>query len=54
MVGQALRAVSRQSSKLLINYGAAQGVLPLRQQLARKLADSILPPHQSISSRPSA
>jgi DNA-binding transcriptional MocR family regulator len=39
MVAQALRAVGRQGSKLLINYGAAQGFLPLRQQLQRKLAE---------------
>ncbi|WP_332876909.1 aminotransferase-like domain-containing protein [Massilia sp. S19_KUP03_FR1] len=39
MLAQALRALSRQSSKLLINYGAAQGFLPLRQQLQRKLAE---------------
>jgi DNA-binding transcriptional MocR family regulator len=38
MLAHALRAVSRQSSKLLINYGAAQGFLPLRQQLQHKLA----------------
>jgi DNA-binding transcriptional MocR family regulator len=39
MLAHALRAVSRQSSKLLISYGAAQGFLPLRQQLQRKLAE---------------
>jgi len=39
MLAQALRAVSRQNSKLLINYGAAQGFLPLRQQLQHKLAE---------------
>lgn len=38
LVANALRAVSRQNSALLINYGTPQGFLPLRQQLQLKLA----------------
>ncbi len=37
-VANALRAISRQHSSLLLNYGAPQGFLPLRQQLQLKLA----------------
>ena len=39
MIGNALRAVSRQSGNALLAYGAAQGFLPLRQQLQIKLAE---------------
>ena len=39
MIGNALRAVSRQSGAALLAYGAAQGFLPLRQQLQIKLAE---------------
>ncbi|MDQ1831056.1 aminotransferase-like domain-containing protein [Massilia scottii] len=39
MIANALRAVSRQSAALLVNYGAPQGFLPLRQQLQLKLAE---------------
>ncbi|ATQ76258.1 GntR family transcriptional regulator [Massilia violaceinigra] len=39
MIANALRAVSRQSGALLVNYGAPQGFLPLRQQLQLKLAE---------------
>ena len=39
MIGNALRAVSRQSGAALLADGAAQGVLPLRQQLQIKLAE---------------
>jgi DNA-binding transcriptional MocR family regulator len=38
-IANALRAISRQHSKLLLNYGAPQGFLPLRQQLQLKLAE---------------
>jgi len=37
-IAGALRAVSRQPSRLLLNYGTPQGYAPLRQQLQRKLA----------------
>jgi len=37
-IAGALRAVSRQHGNLLLNYGAPQGYLPLRQQLQHKLA----------------
>jgi DNA-binding transcriptional MocR family regulator len=37
-IANALRAVSRQHSSLLLNYGSPQGYAPLRQQLQRKLA----------------
>lgn len=37
-VSNALRELSRQNSDSLLNYGAPQGFLPLRQQLQRKLA----------------
>lgn len=37
-IAGALRAVSRQPGNLLLNYGAPQGYLPLRQQLQHKLA----------------
>jgi DNA-binding transcriptional MocR family regulator len=37
-IAHALRAVSRQHSSLLLNYGTPQGYAPLRQQLQRKLA----------------
>ena len=39
MIADALRSVSRQHSSLLLNYGAPQGFLPLRQQLQLKLAE---------------
>ena len=38
-VGNALRALSRQNSDGLLNYGSPHGFLPLRQQLQRKLAE---------------
>jgi len=38
-IANALRAVSRQHSGLLLNYGVPQGFLPLRQQLQHKLAE---------------
>lgn len=38
LVASALRGLSRQPPDLLLNYGTAQGFLPLRQQLQRKLA----------------
>jgi DNA-binding transcriptional MocR family regulator len=38
-IANALRAISRQHSSLLLNYGAPQGFLPLRQQLQLKLAE---------------
>ncbi|WP_338764645.1 PLP-dependent aminotransferase family protein [Massilia sp. METH4] len=38
-VANALRAIGRQGSGLLVNYGVPQGSLPLRQQLQRKLAE---------------
>ncbi|WP_026354644.1 aminotransferase-like domain-containing protein [Massilia niastensis] len=39
-VANALRALSRQNSDSLLNYGTPQGFLPLRQQLQLKLAES--------------
>jgi DNA-binding transcriptional MocR family regulator len=39
LVGNALRAVSRQNQNLLLQYGNPQGFLPLRQQLQLKLAE---------------
>ena len=39
MIADALRSISRQHSSLLLNYGAPQGFLPLRQQLQLKLAE---------------
>jgi len=39
LVANALRAISRQGAGALLNYGAPQGFLPLRQQLQRKLAE---------------
>lgn len=39
LVAGALRAVSRQSQNLLLQYGTPQGFLPLRQQLQLKLAE---------------
>ena len=38
-IANALRAISRQHSGLLLNYGVPQGYLPLRQQLQHKLAE---------------
>ena len=38
-VANALRAISRQPARSLLNYGAPQGFLPLRQQLQQKLAE---------------
>ncbi|CDG82144.1 aminotransferase-like domain-containing protein [Janthinobacterium agaricidamnosum] len=39
LVANALRDVSRHNPALLLNYGAPQGFLPLRQQLQLKLAE---------------
>jgi DNA-binding transcriptional MocR family regulator len=39
LVSNALRAISRQNPSLLLQYGTAQGFLPLRQQLQLKLAE---------------
>jgi DNA-binding transcriptional MocR family regulator len=39
LVANALRAISRQGASSLLNYGAPQGFLPLRQQLQLKLAE---------------
>jgi len=39
LIGNGLRAVSRQNQSLLLNYGTPQGFLPLRQQLQLKLAE---------------
>jgi DNA-binding transcriptional MocR family regulator len=39
LVGNALRAISRQNQNLLLHYGNPQGFLPLRQQLQLKLAE---------------
>jgi DNA-binding transcriptional MocR family regulator len=39
LIANALRAVSRQNSALLLQYGTPQGFLPLRQQLQLKLAE---------------
>lgn len=38
-IAAALRAIGRQQGDILLNYGAPQGYLPLRQQLQRKLAE---------------
>lgn len=38
-IGNALRAISRQHSSILLNYGVPQGYLPLRQHLQHKLAE---------------
>ncbi|MES2298639.1 MAG: PLP-dependent aminotransferase family protein [Pseudomonadota bacterium] len=38
-IAGALRDIGRQHSRLLLNYGAPQGFLPLRQQLQLKLAE---------------
>ncbi|MES2759021.1 MAG: PLP-dependent aminotransferase family protein [Pseudomonadota bacterium] len=38
-IANALRAIGRQHANLLLNYGAPQGFLPLRQQLQLKLAE---------------
>jgi DNA-binding transcriptional MocR family regulator len=38
-VANALRAVSRQNSSVLLNYATPQGYAPLREQLQRKLAE---------------
>jgi DNA-binding transcriptional MocR family regulator len=38
-VANALRAISRQHSSLLLNYGVPHGYAPLRQQLQHKLAE---------------
>ncbi|PWF55020.1 aminotransferase-like domain-containing protein [Massilia glaciei] len=38
-IGNALRSIGSQHASLLLNYGAPQGFLPLRQQLQRKLAE---------------
>lgn len=39
LIGNALRAVSRQPQSVLLQYGTPQGFLPLRQQLQLKLAE---------------
>ncbi len=39
LIANALRAITRQSATALLNYGAPQGFLPLRQQLQLKLAE---------------
>ncbi len=39
MIANALRSIGRQHSRALVNYGAPQGFLPLRQQLGLKLAE---------------
>jgi DNA-binding transcriptional MocR family regulator len=38
-IANALRAIGRQQGSFLLNYGAPQGFLPLRQQLQLKLAE---------------
>jgi DNA-binding transcriptional MocR family regulator len=38
-IANALKAISRQHSSFLLNYGSPQGFLPLRQQLQMKLAE---------------
>ncbi len=38
-IANALRSIGRQHGNLLLNYGAPQGFLPLRQQLRLKLAE---------------
>ena len=38
-IANALRSIGRQHANLLLNYGAPQGFLPLRQQLQLKLAE---------------
>jgi DNA-binding transcriptional MocR family regulator len=50
-IANALRAISRQNSSLLLIYGTAQGYLPLRQQLQRKLAELEIeaPPEQIVT-----
>ena len=51
LVARALRDVSRQPGKLLLGYGAPQGLLPLRQQLQLKLAglEIACPPEQIVT-----
>ncbi|QAU33904.1 PLP-dependent aminotransferase family protein [Janthinobacterium sp. 17J80-10] len=39
LVGNAMRAVSRQNPALLLQYGSPQGFMPLRQQLQLKLGE---------------
>ena len=39
LIANALRSISRQGATSLLNYGAPQGFLPLRQQLQLKLAE---------------
>ena len=39
LIANGLRAISRQNSALLLQYGTPQGFLPLRQQLQLKLAE---------------
>ena len=39
LIANALKAIGRQGTAALLNYGAPQGFLPLRQQLQRKLAE---------------
>ena len=39
LIANALRSITRQSMSAMLNYGAPQGFLPLRQQLQLKLAE---------------
>lgn len=39
LIANALRAITRQGTNALLNYGVPQGFLPLRQQLQLKLAE---------------
>jgi DNA-binding transcriptional MocR family regulator len=50
-VANALRSVSRHPGAALVNYGAPQGFLPLRQQLQLKLAELEIeaPPEQVLT-----
>jgi len=50
-LGNALRTLSRQNCDSLLNYGAPQGFLPLRQQLQHKLAalEIDAPPEQLVT-----
>jgi DNA-binding transcriptional MocR family regulator len=50
-IANALRAISRQHSSLLLNYGTPQGYAPLREQLQRKLAaiDIAATPEQIVT-----
>ena len=50
-IANALRSIGRQQGNLLLNYGAPQGFLPLRQQLQLKLAELEIaaPPEQIVT-----